>query len=598
MSSPHLLLKSVFGFDAFRPGQEEIVAAMMSGRDVLAVMPTGAGKSLCYQLPAIAGAGLTVVVSPLIALMDNQIAQMKAAGAPAGVIHSGRDREEAVADWRAAAAGTLKLLYMAPERLMTPRMLEALAKLNVARFVVDEAHCVSQWGHDFRPDYLALAGLKEAFPKAAIAAFTATADERTKAEIVARLLRPEAKVFVRDLDRPNIDIAIERKDRSKDRIVALIREHEGEQGIVYCLSRAATEDVAAHISASGRRAVAYHAGLDPQTRTERLNAFLTEPDLIVAATVAFGMGIDKPDIRFVIHADIPSSIEAYYQEIGRAGRDGLPARAVLLYGPGDLMRRIRMIDPAAPEAARAAQKRRIEELGALCEMTGCRREALLAHFGQTIGPCGTCDNCRRPADTIDATAEARLLLDAVEKTGEMFGGAHIIDILRGADTQKIRERGHERLKAYGAGKAWKANDWRALVRQLNAGGYLRVDADYGGLSLGPRAPGLLRGETRFPMRPEPRTRQRQESAAALTKAPADRALYDALKAKRLEIARERGVAAFVIFSDRTLLDMAAKKPKTLREFSEVFGVGRAKTEAFGAIFIKVVVDFGAREAAA
>jgi ATP-dependent DNA helicase RecQ len=591
-TSPHALLKSVFGFDAFRPGQEEIVRAMTAGGDVLAVMPTGAGKSLCYQLPAIAGDGLTVVVSPLIALMDNQIAQMRAAGAPAGVIHSGRDREESVADWRAAAAGTLKLLYMAPERLMTPRMLEALSKLNVARFVVDEAHCVSQWGHDFRPDYLALAGLKEVFPNAAIAAFTATADERTKAEIVARLLRPRAKVFVHDLDRPNIDIAIERKDRARDRIVALIREHDGEQGIVYCLSRAATEEVAAHISANGRRAVAYHAGLDPKARTERLNAFLTEPDLIVVATVAFGMGIDKPDIRFVIHADIPSSVEAYYQEIGRAGRDGLPARATLLYGPGDLMRRIRMIDPAAPEAARAAQKRRIEELGALCEMTGCRREALLAHFGQTIGPCGNCDNCRRPADTIDATAEARLLLDAVAKTGEMFGGAHIIDILRGADTAKIRERGHDRLDVYGAGKAWKVNDWRALVRQLSAGAFLRVDADYGGLSLGPRAPGLMRGETRFAMRPEPRTRQRQERSGAPVTAPADRALYDALKAKRLDIARERGVAAFVIFSDRTLLDMAAKKPKTLAQFGEVFGVGRAKTEALGPEFLRVIAAHG------
>ncbi len=598
MNTPSFLLKTVFGFDAFRPGQEEIVAAMAAGRDVLAIMPTGAGKSLCYQLPAIAGAGLTVVVSPLIALMDNQIAQMKAAGAPAGVIHSGRDRGESVADWRAAAAGRLKLLYMAPERLMTPRMLEALSKIGVSRFVVDEAHCVSQWGHDFRPDYLALAGLKERFPDAAIAAFTATADERTRTEIAQRLLRPEAKIFVRDLDRPNIDIAIERKDRSKDRIVALIREQEGEQGIVYCLSRAATEEVAAHISANGRRAVAYHAGLDPETRTERLNAFLTEPDLIVVATVAFGMGIDKPDIRFVIHADIPSSVEAYYQEIGRAGRDGLPARATLLYGPGDLMRRIRMIDPATPEAARAAQKRRIEELGALCEMTACRRQALLAHFGQSIDPCGNCDNCRRPADTIDATTQARLLLDAVARTGEIFGGAHIIDILRGADTAKIRERGHDRLKAYGAGKAWKANDWRALVRQLNAEGLLRVDHDYGGLSLGPRAPGLLRGETRFAMRPEPRTRQRREATATLLKAPADRKLYDALKAKRLEIARERGVAAYVIFSDRTLNDMAEKKPETLAGFGEVFGVGRAKTEAFGPLFLRVIAEHGDQSDAA
>ncbi len=588
--NPSLALKSIFGFDAFRPGQAEIVSALIAGRDVLAIMPTGAGKSLCYQLPALIGGGLTIVVSPLIALMDNQIAQLKAVGAPVGVIHSGREREESVADWRAAAAGALRLLYMAPERLMTARMLDALARLPVTRFVVDEAHCVSQWGHDFRPDYLALAGLKERFPDAAVAAFTATADARTRGEIVARLLRPDAMVFVQDLDRPNIDIAIERKDRARDRIAALVGEHPGEQGIVYCLSRAATEDVAAHLAASGRRAVAYHAGLDPETRTERLNAFLTEPDLIVVATVAFGMGIDKPDIRFVIHADMPSSIEAYYQEIGRAGRDGLPARAVLLYGPGDVMRRLRMIDPATPEAARAAQKRRIEELGALCEMTACRRQALLAHFGQSIGPCGNCDNCRTPAGLIDATAEARLLLAAVEATGEMFGAGHIIDILRGAKTQKIEERRHDALTVYGRGAAWRQHEWRAVIRQMNAAALIRVDAEYGGLMLGPRAPGLMRGEATFAMRPEPRQARRQTEAATANAGAVDRALLAALKAKRRDLAQEQGVPAFVIFSDRTLLDMAAKRPKTIGDFGGVFGVGRAKTEAFGDIFIRVITD--------
>ncbi len=589
--TPSAALKSIFGFDAFRPGQEEIVGALIGGADALAIMPTGAGKSLCYQLPALTGGGLTIVVSPLIALMDNQIAQMKALGAAVGVIHSGRERNEAVADWRAAAAGTLKLLYMAPERLMTPRMLEALAALNVTRFVVDEAHCVSQWGHDFRPDYLALAGLKERFPKAAIAAFTATADARTRDEIIERLLRAGAKVFVHDLDRPNLDIAIERKSNARERIVALVKEHAGEQGIVYTLSRKDSEEVADHLVANGRRAVAYHAGLDPALRTERLNAFLTEPDLIVVATVAFGMGIDKPDIRFVIHADIPSSVEAYYQEIGRAGRDGLPARAVLLYGPGDMMRRIRMIDRDGGESARVAQKRRLEELGALCEMTDCRRQALLAHFGQAIGPCGNCDNCRTPAGLIDATEEARLLLAAVQATGEMFGATHIVDILRGSKSQKITERRHDALQVYGRGAKWRQHEWRAVIRQMSAAALLRIDPEFGGLSLGPRAPGLLRGETNFTMRPEPRQARRQADAATLGAKGADQALFAALKAKRRELATERGVAAYVIFSDRTLLDMAVKRPKSLTKFNEVFGVGRAKSEAFGSIFMRVIAEY-------
>lgn len=585
---PHCAaLKSIFGFDDFRPGQAEIVAALTAGRDVLAIMPTGAGKSLCYQLPALIGDGLTVVVSPLIALMDNQIAHLKALGAAVGVIHSGRERDAAVADWRAAAAGELRLLYMSPERLMSPRMTEALMRLPVARFVVDEAHCISQWGHDFRPDYLALTSLKENFPRAAIAAFTATADAATRRDITQRLLRPGAEVFVHDLDRPNIEISIERKARAQARVLQLLEDHAGEQGIVYCLSRRQTEELAAFLNEKGRRAAAYHAGLDAPTRARLLNDFLAEPDLIIVATVAFGMGIDKPDIRFVIHTDMPSSIEAYYQEIGRAGRDGKSARAVLLYGPGDVMRRIRMIDGETSDAARAGQKRRIEELGALCEMTGCRRQALLAHFGQESAPCGNCDNCRTPAGLIDASAQARLLLEAARATGEMFGAAHLIDVLRGADTQKIRDRNHDALAVHGAGAQWKQNDWRALVRQMNAAGYLSVDPEFGGVSLGPRAPGLLRGETSFAMRPEPKAARRQ-GAATPAGGGENSALFAALKALRRDIASERGVPAFVIFSDRSLADMVAKKPRTLAAFGEVFGVGRAKTQAFGAQFIAVI----------
>jgi ATP-dependent DNA helicase RecQ len=596
MTSPAALetLKSVFGFDKFRAGQGEIISALLERRDALAIMPTGAGKSLCYQLPALIGGGLTVVVSPLIALMDNQIAQLKALDAPVGVIHSGRGRDESVADWRAAAAGEIKLLYMSPERLMTPRMMEALSRLSIARFVVDEAHCVSQWGHDFRPDYLALSSLKANFPEAAIAAFTATADERTRKEILDRLLRPGADLFVQSLDRPNIEIAIERKARAKDRILELVKDHDGEQGIVYCLSRRQTEEVADLITASGRRAAAYHAGLDAETRTERLNAFLSEPDLIIVATVAFGMGIDKPDIRFVIHSDMPSSIEAYYQEVGRAGRDGLPARAVLLYGPGDVMRRTRMIDTDAPEATRAAQKKRIDDLSALCESLDCRKKALLAHFGQDIEPCGACDNCRTPPDLVDASDAARIVLEAVSATGEMFGATHIIDILRGADSERIRARGHDSLAVYGAGSAKKVAEWRGIVRQMNAAALLKVDSEYGGLSAGPRAPGLLRRETRFQMRPEPARTRRDRKGAPAGVHPVNAGLLAALKAKRSEIANQRRVPAYVIFSDRSLIDMAARRPSTLAEFGDVFGVGRAKTKAFGEIFIALIAANTAR----
>jgi len=589
-------LKSIFGFDSFRAGQQEVVEALIAGCDCLAIMPTGAGKSVCYQLPALIGDGLTVVVSPLIALMDNQIAQLRALGAAVGVIHSGRERDDSVADWRAAASGAARLLYMAPERLMSARMIAALQKLNVARFVIDEAHCVSQWGHDFRPDYLQLASLRSNFPEASIAAFTATADARTRAEICARLLRPGAKVFERDLDRPNIDISIERKGKARDRIIELVREHPGEQGIVYTLSRRSAEELAEDIVAAGRRAVAYHAGLDQRLRNERLNAFLAEPDLIVVATVAFGMGIDKPDIRFVIHADLPSSIEAYYQEIGRAGRDGLPARAVLLYSPGDVARRIRMIDESAQGDARAAQRRRIEELAALCEAGACRREALLAHFGQATAACGACDACRTPADLVDATAEARLALDAVRQTGETFGAAHIIDVLRGAATQKIAARGHDRLDVHGAGASWRAEQWRAAIRQMCAASLLQVDPDFRGLVIGPRADALLRGEASFTMRADAPAR-RSNARGGAAQAGADDPLMAALKEKRRALAIERGVPAYVIFTDRTLADMAARRPKTLAEFAETFGVGRAKTEAYGPVFLAVIAQSLSRAAA-
>ena len=590
------VLKSVFGFDDFRPGQEEIVNAILDGRDILAIMPTGAGKSLCYQLPALAAGGLTIVVSPLIALMENQVAQLRSVGAPVGVIHSGRDRDASIADWRAAEAGTLRLLYMSPERLMTPRMLIALGRVNVRRIIVDEAHCVSQWGHDFRPDYLALAGLRDHFPGVQIAAFTATADARTRKEIISRLLAPGAETFLHNLDRPNIDIAIEQKPSGKaaslDRLAILMDDFRGEQGIIYALSRKNTEEIAEDLKARGFRVAPYHAGLDPQTRNERLNDFLTEPDLTIVATVAFGMGIDKPDIRFVFHHDIPASIEGYYQEIGRAGRDGNPARAVMLYSGGDVGRRTRMINRNDGGDAARAETRRLDELVTLCEQTGCRRQALLAHFGQAAPPCGNCDNCREPPTLIDASADARLVIDAVVASGSMFGPAHIVDILRGADTEKIRSRNHDALAEHGAGAHRPATEWRHLIRQMTADKLLIAEAAYGGLRPGPNATGLNEGAATYAMRKPPPQRTSRRKREAIAEAPADQGLLNALKKQRLALAQERGVPAYVIFSDKTLIDMAARKPVDRAAFGDVFGVGAAKTEAFSDIFTALIRDHG------
>jgi len=584
------ILKSVFGFDRFRAGQEEIVDTILAGADILAIMPTGAGKSLCYQLPALIGDGLTIVVSPLIALMENQAAQLRSVGAGVGVIHSGRDREASVADWRAACAGDIRLLYMAPERLMTPRMLAALGDVRLTRIVVDEAHCVSQWGHDFRPDYMALTGLRKHFPNVQIAAFTATADARTREEIVSRLLAPGAQMFVHDLDRPNIEFSIEEKSAAKDRLATLMSEHEGEQGIIYALSRKNTEEIAAFLTGKGFKAAAYHAGLDHETRNERLNAFLTEPDLSIVATVAFGMGIDKPDIRFVFHHDIPASIESYYQEIGRAGRDGEPARAIMLYSGGDVGRRIRMISRnEGNDAATRAEMRRLDELVTLCEQTTCRRQALLAHFGQDTRPCGNCDNCRQPPELVDASADARLVINAVTASGSMFGATHIIDILRGADTEKIRKRGHEALPVYGAGKHHPTAQWRHLIRQMNADKLLIVDPTYGGLSAGVASDELMNCGGAYAMRkPPPPKETRRERKAAPAIASKDQNLLAALKQLRLSLARERSAPAFVIFSDRTLIDMADRKPLTKEAFGDVFGVGAAKTEAFSVQFIDII----------
>ena len=587
---PHAALKSVFGFDEFRPGQEDVVRAILEGRDVLAVMPTGAGKSLCFQLPALMLDGLTVVVSPLIALMDNQVALLNGFGVRAGAIHSGRPREESIENWRAAAAGEMKLLYMSPERLMTPRMLAALEKLPVSMFVIDEAHCVSQWGHDFRPEYLALGALKERFPGARLAAFTATADEATRREIRDKLFAGPAETFVHGFDRENISITVEdRGQNAKARIAQLVGEHPGEQGIVYCLSRKSTEEVAQALRDAGRPALAYHAGLDDETRRERLDRFLTDPDLVIVATVAFGMGVDKPDIRFVFHYNLPASLESYYQEIGRGGRDGGAARAVMLYGLNDLRLRRSMIESSdAPDAQKRVERRRLDALVSFCEAVECRRRMLLAYFGEDAEPCGNCDVCLDPPKTVDGGDVTRLLLKAIKATGERFGQAHVIDVLRGRGAGKAEQYGHDTLDVFGAGAERDAAGWKSILRQLYASNVVSVDADYGGVKIAERGRRILAGKDTVQLRLDPprsakAERTRRSSASDI--AVADPALLARLKTLRLELARQEAVPAYVVFSDKTLVDLANLRPATRDDFALAHGVGAKKLERYADAFL-------------
>lgn len=590
------LLASVFGFDEFRPGQEEIVNCVTAGKDVLAVMPTGAGKSLCYQLPALVGIGLTIIISPLIALMDNQLAALHQLGIAAGAIHSGRNRSHSVEDWRQAQSGALKLLYMSPERLMSARMLHALKDMKIARFVVDEAHCVSQWGHDFRPDYMALGKLKTHFPGVPISAFTATADERTRKEICGNLLSEDPIVRVHGFDRPNLNIQIHEKNNPQKQILSLLGKHPGEQGIIYCLSRQETEKIAELLTDNGYRALAYHAGLEPQMRTDRLNAFLSEPDLIIVATVAFGMGIDKPDIRFVFHYALPASVEAWYQEIGRAGRDGEPAHTVMLYGPGDVTRRRRMIEMGNADAT-SADHRRLDGIVTLCEQVTCRKQGLLGYFGEDCEPCGQCDICQNPPRLVDAALEAALVLDAVRETGQMFGMTYIIDVLRGSENQRVLEKRGDQCSVFGQGKHRGVQVWKTIIRQMAANGLLAIDETYGSLKLtkGSHCDGVAN----FQMR---EIKTSAQSIAVKKKAVVDldgagQELLTTLKTHRLSLAKERGVPAYVIFSDRTLIDMAKRKPANVDEFGEVFGVGAAKIRAFADEFLSIIADTNQRRAA-
>ena len=599
MSAPLRILREVFGFDDFRPGQEAAIDALLAGRHVLAVMPTGSGKSLCFQVPALALDGLTVVVSPLVALMQDQVTALRDQEVAADGIHSGRSRADNVAAWHRAVAGETRLLYMAPERLMTEPMLAALARLPVKLLAVDEAHCISQWGPSFRPEYEDLGRLRELFPGVPIAALTATADAVTRDDIARRLFGGRVETVVLGFDRPNIRLSVEMKRDWKNKLRAFVAERRGESGIVYCLSRRKTEETAELLIDDGVPALAYHAGMNKNDREKAQDAFMTEPGAVVVATIAFGMGIDKADVRYVFHVDLPGSVESYYQEIGRAGRDGEPAEAFMLYGLGDIrMRRKFIEDEDAGEDRKRRENKRLDALLGYCEAPDCRRVTLLDYFGEPAEACGNCDVCLDPGERIDGTEDARKVLSAVWRSGQRFGAAHVIDILRGTETERIVRTGHHRLPTFGVGAARQKTEWLSLIRQMVATGLLRLDiAGYGGIATTDKGRALLRGEGVFRYRADtvarasaapPKPRAAPEAERPL--ADEETALLGALKELRLRIARERGVPAYVVFSDRSLIDMARRRPRTVDDFADVHGVGAAKLQIYAEPFLAAIAD--------
>lgn len=589
MTPPLAHLRDVFGFDAFRPGQEEIVAAVAAGRDTLAIMPTGGGKSLCFQLPALLREGITVVVSPLIALMRDQVRALRAAGVEAGAITSGNTEEETEAVHRAIAEGRLKLLYLAPERLASFGVIQWLKQAGVSLIAVDEAHCVSQWGHDFRPDYLRIGDLKRELD-VPLAAFTATADAETQAEIIQKLFDGhQPQTFLRGFDRPNIHLAFAVKDSPRNQILRFASARKGQSGIVYCGTRAKTEVLAQALREAGHSAIHYHGGMEAEARREAEERFQREDGLIVAATVAFGMGIDKPDIRWVAHADLPKSIEAYYQEIGRGGRDGGPAETLTLYGPDDVRYRRQQIDEGlAPWERKDADHGRLNALLGLAEALGCRRQVLLSYFGEESGPCGNCDLCSTPPEVFDATTPVRMALSAALRTGENFGTGHLTDILTGSLTDKVRERGHDQLPTFGLGKDHDKRQWTAIFRQMMAHDLVRPDAErHGALRMTERARPILRGEETIMMRKDT-LRVKTGPAVKAQVSDEDQPLLSALKAKRRALAEAADIPAYIVFPDKTLIEMAEKKPRNLDEMAAINGVGAKKLDSYGYDFLKVI----------
>ena len=588
------LLIRVFGYDSFRGDQESIIEHTVSGGDSLVLMPTGGGKSLCYQIPAMLRHGVGIVVSPLIALMRDQVDGLAQLGVRAAFLNSTQSPVEAGAVESDLRRGRLDLLYVAPERLLGERTLALIGDIDVGLFAIDEVHCVSQWGHDFRPEYRELSILHERFPEVPRIALTATADEPTRREIIERLALEKASVFISGFDRPNIRYAVAPKNNAKEQLRRFLEtEHRGNAGIVYCLSRRKTEETAEWLRGRGFVAYPYHAGMSPDERNRHQDVFLREEGVIIVATIAFGMGIDKSNVRFVAHLDLPKSLESYYQETGRAGRDGLPADAWMAYGLQDVIMLRQMVDRSeAGEARKRLEVRKLDAMLGYCELTTCRRQALLAYFGEHLeAPCGNCDNCLDPVDTWNATEAAQKALSCVYRTGQRFGAGYIIDVLRGKDDERIRRLGHHTLSTFAIGQELAAQQWRSVLRQLVARGLLEVDMEgYGSLMLTPQSRRVLRGESELLLRRDPPVAKakRERTARGARLSPDRHDLWEALRQRRRELAESQRVPPYVIFHDASLQEMAERRPRTLEEFADISGVGEAKLRRYGQTFLDII----------